>query len=165
MPALGPQLGQRVALHEDTAEDAHSGEQQDTAEDGVDFTDDSVDGEDGSSQIVNKDGTVDDPGGGIRSQAGETEDLSSGDIAGSVDEHGADQQQKQADKDLIDPENSLVGILLDHLRHLSAAITQADHTGEVVVHSTANDVTDGDLPPLVYLKNRYLAAKWTRRLR
>ena len=139
-----PHVQQRIALDEQADEHTHGGEQQDRAEDGIDAANDGVDGEHGGDQIVNEDDTVDDPGGGVIHLAGEAEHLSGGNVAGGVDEHSADQQQQQAQEHLIDTKNTLVGVLADHVRHLGATVTQADHAGEIVVHSTADDVADGD---------------------
>ena len=49
----------------------------------------------------NKEGTSTETTDTLDNAEGETEDLSSGDIAGSVDEHGADQQQKQAEQNKL----------------------------------------------------------------
>ena len=48
------------------------------------------------------------------------------------------------DKHVVYVVDALVAVLADHGAHLSAAVTQADHAGEVVVHGTADDVADGD---------------------
>ena len=139
-----PDVQQGIAVHEQADEHADGGEHQNGAEDGIDAADDGIDGEHGGDQVVNKDGTVDDPGGGIGGQAGEVEHLGGGDVAGGVDEHGAHQQQKQADKHVVHLVDHAVGILADHGGHLGAAVTQADHAGEIVVHGAADDVADGD---------------------
>ena len=139
-----PQVQQGVALDEQAGEHAHSGEQQDRAEDGVDLADDGVNGEHGGDQIVGEDRTIDNPGGDRGSRTVKAEDAGGGDVAGGVDEHSTHQQQQQAHKHIVDPVNTLVGVLVDHGGHLGAAVTQADHTREVVVHGAADDITDGD---------------------
>ena len=143
MPVI-PQVQQGIALDEQADEHTHGGEQQDGAEDGINAADDGVDGEHGGNQIVDEDNTVDDPGGGIIHRAGEAEDLGGGDVAGGIDEHRADQQQQHAQEDVIDGEDTLVGVSADHVRHLGAAVAEADHAGEIVVHSSADYVADGD---------------------
>ena len=143
MPVI-PQVQQGIALDEQADEHTHGGEQQDGAEDGINAADDGVDGEHGGNQIVDEDNTVDDPGGGIIHRAGEAEDLGGGDVAGGIDEHRADQQQQHAQEDVIDGEDTLVGVSADHVRHLGAAVAEADHAGEIVVHSAADHVADGD---------------------
>ena len=140
-PAL-PNVDQRHLGNKDTDEHADSGEQQDGAEDGVDFTDDGVDGEHGGDQIVQEDDTVDDPSGNGSGLAVKAEDLSGSDVAGGVDKHSAHQQQHHAYKHVVELIDALGGVLADHLGHLGAAVTQADHAGEVVVHSTTDDVAD-----------------------
>ena len=140
-PAL-PNVDQRHLGSKDTDEHADSGEQQDAAEDGVDLTDDGVDGEHGGDQIVQEDGTVDDPGGNGSGLAVKAEDLSGRDVAGGVDKHSAHQQQHHAHKHVVELIDTLGGVLADHLGHLGTAVTQADHAGEVVVHSTADDIAD-----------------------
>ena len=139
-----PDVQQGEALDKDADEHADGGEQQDAAEDGVDLADDGIDGEHGSNEVIQEDHTIDDPGGGIIGLAGEAEELGGGNVAGGVDEHGAHQQQHDAHEDIIELINALGGIAADHLRHLGAAVTQADHAGEVVVHSAADDVADGN---------------------
>ena len=95
-------------------------------------------------QIVDKDRTIDDPGGDRGGSAVKAEDSGGGDVAGGVDEHRADQQQQYAQENLVNSENTLVGVLADHVRHLGAAVAEADHAGEIVVHSAADYVADGD---------------------
>ena len=143
MPVI-PQVQQGIALDEQAGEHAYGGEQQDCTEDGVDLADDGVDGEHGGDQIVDKDRPIDDPGGDGGGSAVKAEDSGGGDVAGGVDEHSTHQQQQQAHKHVVDPVNTLVGILVDHGGHLGTAVTQADHTREVVVHGAADDITDGD---------------------
>ena len=41
-----------------------------------------------------------------------------------VNEHSAHQQQKQTAEHVVYVENALIGIALDHLGHLGAAVTQ-----------------------------------------
>ena len=142
-PAV-PDVHQGHTGDEDADEDADGGEQQDTAEDGVDLADDGVDGEHGGNQIVDEDNTVDDPGGGIIHRAGEAEDLGGGDVAGGVDEHSTHQQQQYAHEHVVELIDTLGGVAADHLGHLGAAVAQADHAGEIVVHGAADDVADGD---------------------
>ena len=139
-----PDVQQGIALDKDADEHADGGEQQDTAEDGVDLADDGIDGENGCNEVIQEDHTVDDPGGGITGLAGEAKDLSGGNVAGGVDKHRAHQQKHDAHKNIIELIDTLGGIAADHLRHLGAAVTQADHAGEVVVHGTADDIADGD---------------------
>ena len=141
---LVPQVQQGIAMGKDTHEHAHGGEQQDGAEDGVDAADDGVNGEHGGDQVIQEDHAVDDPGLGIGGSAGEAEHLLGGDVAGGVHEHGAHQQKQHAHKDVVHGEDALVGVLADHFGHLGTAVTQADHTAEVVVHCTTDDVADGD---------------------
>ena len=52
--------------------------------------------------------------------------------------------EQNTDKHLVDAVNGLVGIAADHLRHLGAAVPEADHAGEIVMHGAADDVADGD---------------------
>ena len=131
-------------MSEDAHEDADSGEEQDGAEYRVDTADDGVDREHGGNQVVQEDDTVDNPGGPIGGQAGEAEDLSGRDVARGVDKDSADQQEQQAKEHVVNSVDTLVGVLLDGVRHLSAAVAQADHAAEVVVHGAADDVADGD---------------------
>ncbi len=140
-PAL-PNVDQRHLGHKDTDEHANGGEQQDTAEDGVDLADDGIDGEHGGDQIVQEDDAVDDPCGRITGLTAQVEHLGSSDVAGGVDKHSAHQQQHHAHEYIVELIDTLGGVLADHLGHLGAAVTQADHAGEVVVHSTADDVAD-----------------------
>ena len=139
-----PDFDQRVLLGKDADEHADGGEQEDGAEDRVDAADDGVDREHGGDQIVQEDDTVDDPGRPVGRSAGAHEDLSGGYVAGGVDEHRADEEQQDAQEDVVDRVDALVGVLLDHIRHLAAAVTQADHAAHVVVHGAADDVADGD---------------------
>ena len=57
------------------------------------------DGEQGCNQVIDKDHTIDDPGGGIRGRTAEVEHLRCGNVAGGVDKHGSDEQQQQAAED------------------------------------------------------------------
>ena len=101
-------------------------------------------GEHGGDQIINEDDTVNHPGGDRGGSTVKTKHLSGGDVAGGIDEHRADQQQQHAQEDVIDGKDTLVGVSADHVRHLGAAVAEADHTGEIVVHSSADYVADGD---------------------
>ena len=142
-PAV-PDVQQGHTGDEDADENAHGGEQQDSTEDGVDLADDGVDGEHGGDQIVQEDDTVNDPRGGIGGLAAEVKDLGGGDVAGSVDKHGTHQQQQHTHEHVVELIDPLGGVAADHLGHLGAAVAEADHAGEIVVHSTADDVADGD---------------------
>lgn len=142
-PAV-PDVQQGHAGDEDADEDTDGGEQQDTAEDGVDLADDGVDGEHGGDQVVQENHTVDDPCGGVGGLAAEAKDLRGSDVAGGVDEHSAHQQQQYAHEHVVELIDTLGGVAADHLGHLGAAVAQADHAGEIVVHGAADDVADGD---------------------
>ena len=142
-PAV-PDVHQGHTGDEDADEDADGGEQKDTAEDGVDLADDGVDGEHGGDQVVQEDHTVDDPGGGVGGLAAEAKELRGSDVAGGVDEHSAHQQQQYAHEHVVELIDTLGGVAADHLGHLGAAVAQADHAGEIVVHGAADDVADGD---------------------
>ena len=142
-PAV-PDVHQGHTGDEDADEDTDGGEQQDTAEDGVDLADDGVDGEHGGDQIVQEDDTVDDPRGNRGGLAVKAEHLRGGDVAGGVDEHSAHQQQQYAHEHVVELIDTLGGVAADHLGHLGAAVAQADHAGEIVVHGAADDVADGD---------------------
>ena len=127
---------------EDRKEDTDRGNDQDQSEDRVDSADQLIDRKACGDQIVSENDGVDDPGCRIRSCTGEAEQLRSRDIAGCVNEHRADQQEQQADEDVIQNENSFVRVVLHEIRHLCAAVARADHTREIVVHRTADDVAD-----------------------
>ena len=143
-PHAVPKLNKGVALRKDADENADGGEEQYRAENGIDTADDRVDGENGRAEVIEEDDAVDDPCGHRGRLAGEAKDLLCGDVAGSIDKHRADEQQQDADKDIVDDVHGLVGVLLYHVGHLGAAVAQADHAGEVVVHCAAYDVADGD---------------------
>ena len=142
-PAV-PDVHQGHTGDEDTDEDADGREQQDTAKDGVDLADDGVDGEHGGDQVVQEDDTVDDPRGNRGGLTVKAEHLGRGDVAGGVDEHSAHQQQQHAHEHVVELIDTLGGVPADHLGHLGAAVAQADHAGEIVVHGAADDVADGD---------------------
>ena len=95
-------------------------------------------------EIINEDNSVDDPRRYRCCCAVKTKDLCCRNIARCVDEHRANQEQQQAAEDLVDGVDALVGIFADHVRHLGAAVAQADHAGEIVVHRSADDVADRD---------------------
>ena len=139
-----PDVHQGHTGDEDADEDADGGEQQDTAEDGVDLADDGVDGEHGGDQIIQEDDTVDDPRGDGGSLAVKAKELRGGDVAGGVDEHSAHQQQQYAHEHVVELIDPLGGVAADHLGHLGAAVAQADHAGEIVMHGAADDIADGD---------------------
>ena len=139
-----PDVQQGEALDKDADEHADGGEQQDAAEDGVDLADNGIDGEHGGDQVVQEDGAIDDPRGNRGGLAVKAEQLRGGNVAGGVDKHRAHQQKHDAHKNIIELINALGGIAADHLGHLGAAVTQADHAGEIVVHSAADDVADGN---------------------
>ena len=146
VPGALPQVYEGIALCEHADEHADGGEEQDRAEDGVDAADYRVNGEHGRAEVVGENNAVDNPRGDRGGRAGEVEHLRRGDVAGGVDEHRAHKQKQQADKDVVNDIDALVGVLLDHIGHLRAAVAQADHAGEVVVHRAADDVAyrDGD---------------------
>ncbi len=143
-PRSIPKLNERITLEEDTCKYADSGEKQDAAKYRVDLSDDGIDGEYSSEQVVSKDNAVNDPSGGIVCRAGESEYLSCSDIAGGIDEHRAYKQKQKAYKNVVDPVNGFVGVLFDDVGHLDTAVTKADHTGEVVMECTADDIADRD---------------------
>ena len=139
-----PDVQQGETLDKDADEHADGGEQQDAAEDGVNLADDGINGEHGRDEVIQEDRAVDDPCGNVVGLAGEAEELGGGNVAGGVDKHGPHQQQHDANEYVVELVNALGGVAADHFRHLSAAVTQADHAGEVVVHGAADDVADGN---------------------
>ena len=143
-PDVVPHLNEGIALDKQTDENADSREQQNAAEDRVNAADDLVDGEYGRDEVVSKDNAVDDPCRGCVGSAREVKDLGCGNVAGGVDKHCADKQQEQAYENVVNREYALIGVPFDHVGHLSAAVAQADHAGEIVMHCAADDVADGD---------------------
>ena len=117
-PDIVPDLDERIALYEQPDENTDSREQQNAAEYRVDTADDLVDGEYGRNEVVQEDNAVDDPCGNCSSVAREVKHLSCGNIAGGIDKHCTDKQQKQAYKYIVYAKNTLVGVLFDHVWHL-----------------------------------------------
>ena len=130
-----PEFYKGISLGEDANKNADGGKQQDRAEHRIDPANDGIYGK--------YDG-VDHPGGCSCGLAGEAEHLRCRNVAGGVDEYGAHKQQKQAHKHVVYPVYPLVCVTLDHVRHLAPAVSQADHAGEIVVESAADDIADGD---------------------
>ena len=143
-PDVVPHLNKGIALDKQADENADCREQQNAAEDRVNAADDLVDGEYGRDEVVSKDNAVDDPCRGCVGSAGEVKDLGCGNVAGGVDKHCADKHQEQAYENVVNREYALIGVPFDHVGHLSAAVAQADHAGEIVMHCAADDVADGD---------------------
>lgn len=81
-PDAVPNVEERIALDEQADENAHCGEQKDSAEDGVDAAYDFVDGEYGGAQVVQEDNAVNDPCRDRVGCAGEVKYLSCGNVAG-----------------------------------------------------------------------------------
>ena len=139
-----PEIEQWKIFDKDPNEHADRREEQDRAEDWINAADDLVDREEGRDEIINEDNSVDDPRRYRCCCAVKTKDLCCRNIARCVDEHRANQKQQQAAEDLVDGVDAFVGIFADHFRHLCAAVAQADHAREIVVHRTADDVADRD---------------------
>ena len=123
-------------------EDTDRRKDQHRTEDRVHLADDLINREDRRNVVIHEDDAVDNPGRRIFRTAREAENLRRGDVAGCVDKDGTDQKQKHRDKDVINPEDLAVRVLLDHIRHLDAAVSRADHAREVVVHRAADHVSD-----------------------
>ena len=139
-----PEFYKGISLGEDANKNADGGKQQDRAEHRVDPANDGIYGKYGGGKVVEEYDGVDHPGGCSRGLAGEAEHLRCRNVAGGVDEYGAHKQQKQAHKHVVYPVYPLVCVTLDHVRHLAPAVSQADHAGEIVVESAADDIADGD---------------------
>ena len=139
-----PYVDQRISLCKDCNEDADCREDQNQTEDRVNTADDLIDREYRCDQIVNKDHGVDDPGGSLLRSSAEAEYLSCCDIAGCVNEYSADKEQQNADKDIIQNIYCLICVVLNELGHLGTAVAGADHAAEIVMHGSADDVSDRD---------------------
>ncbi len=84
-----PQVDQRISLGKDSHENAQCGEYQDQAEDGIDPSDDLIDREYGSDQVIHEDDRVNDPGRYFLGRAAKSKDLGGCDVAGGVNKYSA----------------------------------------------------------------------------
>ena len=124
-------------------EDTDRREDQHRTEDRVHLADDLINREDRRNVVIHEDDAVDNPGRRIFRTAREAENLRRGDVAGCVDKDGTDQKQKAPrQRRHKTPEDLAVRVLLDHIRHLDAAVSRTDHAREVVVHRAADHIAD-----------------------
>ena len=129
-------------MREDRDKNTECREHQNDTEDRIDTADQLVDRQAGRQEIVGEDDNIHDPGRRIGRRAGPLEDLRRRNVAGRVDEHRADKQQKQADEYIIQNVYGPVCVILHKIRHLCAAVPRADHAREIVVHRAADHVAD-----------------------
>ena len=139
-----PYVDQRISLCEDCNEDTDCRKYQDQTENRIDTADDLIDREYRCDQIVDEDHRVDDPGRSLLRSSAEAEYLCCCDISGCVNEYSADKEQQNADKDIIQNIYRLVCVVLNKLRHLGTAVSGADHAAEIVMHGSADDISDRD---------------------
>ena len=139
-----PYLSKRESKYENPDKYSDCGEQKDRTEDRVDPSDDLIDREYSCDQVIYKDYTVDHPCGHGCYRSIEPEHLSRRNISRRIDEHRAYEEKQKAAEDLVKRINTFVAVLADHIRHLRSAVAQTDHTGKVIVHRSADNVSDRD---------------------
>ena len=141
IPAV-PNVHKRIMVSDHYKEDTDRREDQHRTEDRVHLADDLINREDRRNVVIHEDNAVDNPGRRIFRTAREAENLRCRNVTRRVDKDGTDQKQTHRDKDVINPEDLAVRVLLDHIRHLDAAVSRTDHAREVVVHRAADHIAD-----------------------
>ena len=137
-----PQFDQRIAMDKQSHKNANCRKQQNSSKYRVNPTDDLIDWEYRSHQIIHKDYTIDHPGGNGSRFAVEAEHLCRRNVARCIDKHRSYQEKQKAAENLVKSIDAFVAVPADHIRHLGSAVTQADHSGKIVVHGAADDVSD-----------------------
>ena len=142
---VGPQLGDDVVgVGHDAEADAHRHDDQADAEDGVNFADDLVDGQEGGDEVVGQNDPQPELGAG--DNAGEAAVLEQGDDqAGGTDcKDGADHDQQHDAEYAHDVLHAVAEVDAADLRDGSAVVTLGQHTREIVVDAAGEDGAEGD---------------------
>ena len=137
-----PQLHQRISLYKKTDKYSDRGEQENPTENRIDTSDDLIDREYCRDQVVNKNNSIDHPCRYRSCLSVKSKHLCCRNISRRIDENRSYQKKQQTAENLIYRIYALIAVSADHIRHLCTAVTQTDHTGKIVVHRTADDISD-----------------------
>ena len=140
-----PDLGDGVGgVGEDTKDNAHSHDDQADAEQGVDLTDDGINGDKGCDEVVHQNDDQPEQSGG--QQTGHTAVLAQGNdqACGADCEHGTDHDQQHHREHTHDVLHHGAQITAGDLSDGSAVVALAHHAGEVVMYAAGKDGAEGD---------------------
>ena len=130
-----------VQVRDDAHENSEGGENQESTENRVDATDNLVDREEGTYEVVGKNAGDRDPEQCRRNMATD-ENRCIYESCRSRGEHGANENERYRDKRHHELCRTLAQELTGKRRNVVAVIAHADHAAEVVVHGTAEDISE-----------------------
>ena len=139
-----PDLGDLVALGEDTERHAECHDDEADAEQGVDLTNDLVDGQERCDEVVDQDQNQPEELAGKDAGAAALGAQQLDEAGGADSEHGADHHEQHHAEHAHDVLHCAAEVDTGDLGDGSAFITLAHHTGEVVMDCTGKDGTEGD---------------------
>lgn len=123
----------------DGNEEGERAEQEHGAEEGVDFADNFVDGEEGSGDVVEED-----DGGGAPEEGGTGEELFIDEAGGDIDEDGDHEEEEANHEPGEDGRVGAAEIFLDESGQVGALVAQGHHAAEEVVYGAGEDASDGN---------------------
>ena len=139
---MAPDLGDLVALGEDTQAHANGHDDQADAEDGVDLADQLVDGQEGGDEVVDQD--QDQPEHLAAQNAGGIGAQQLQQTGGADCEDGTDHNQQHHGEHTHYVLHGLAQVDAGDLGDGDAVIPLGQHTGEIVVDAAGKDRTEGD---------------------
>ena len=139
---VAPDLGDLVALGEDTQAYADGHDDQADAEDGVDLADQLVDGQEGGDEVVDQD--QDQPEHLAAQNAGGIGAQQLQQASGANSKHGADHDQQNHGEHTHYVLHGLAQVDAGDFGDGDAVIPLGQHTGEIVVDAAGKDGAEGD---------------------
>ena len=140
-----PDLGDGVGgVGEDTEDNAHCHDDQADAEQGVDLTDDGIDGDKGCDEVVGQNDDQPEQGGGEHTAHAAVLAQGHDQACGANCEHGTDHDQQHHREHTHDVLHHGAQIAAGDLSDGSAVVALAHHAGEVVMHAAGKDGAEGD---------------------
>ena len=139
-----PDLGDLIALGEDTQSHAERHNDQADTEQGVNLTDDLVDGQERCDEVVDQDQDQPEQLAGHNAGAAAVGEQQLDEAGGADSEHGADHHEQHHAEHAHDVLHCAAEVDTGDLGDGSAFVTLAHHTGEIVVNRTGKNRTKGD---------------------
>ena len=140
-----PDLGDGVGgVGEDTKDNAHCHDDQADAEQGVDLTDDGINGDKGCDEVVDQNDDQPEQGGGEHTAHAAVLAQGHDQACGAHCEHGTDHDQQHNREHTHDVLHHGAKVLAGDLSDGSAVVALAHHAGEVVMHAAGKDGAEGD---------------------
>ena len=139
-----PDLGDLIALGEDTKTHAERHDDEADTEHGVDLTDNLVDGQERCDEVVDQDQNQPEELAGEDTGAAAVGAQQLDEAGGADSEHGADHHEQHHAEHAHDVLHCAAEVDTGDLGDGSAFVTLAHHTGEIVVNRTGKNRTEGD---------------------